>query len=72
MKAGAEAAIHSMRDIFTQQNTDADAVIRVAMLKMLLTKLGNSLITCPSPFAAVLINTYEIPTRLFISSVEGR
>ena len=68
LKAGAEAAIHSMKEIFDDENTDAvilvDAANAFNRLNRL-TALHNIQYICP-PFATVLINTYRNPARLFI------
>ena len=70
LKGGAEAAIHSMREIFNEEGCDGvilvDAENAFNRLNRLVA-LHNMQYICP-PFATVLINTYRIPTRLFISS----
>ena len=56
LKGGAEAAIHAMRDAANAFNRLNRKVA-----------LHNVQYLCP-PFATVLINTYRIPSRLFIGS----
>ena len=72
LKGGAEAAIHAMKEVF--DNNDAEAIILVdaknafnALNRMV--ALHNIQILCP-PFAKILINTYVVPSRLFISGGE--
>ena len=69
LKGGSEAAIHAMREIF--QDDDTEAVILVdarnafnAMNRQ--AALHNMQVICPA-FGTVLINTYREPTRLIIS-----
>ena len=79
LKGGAEAAIHSMKMIFEQDNTDAVILVDAENAFNRLNRqvaLHNIRFLCP-PFATVLINTYRKPSRLFIhgggeiSSMEG-
>ena len=70
LKGGAEAAIHSMREIFNDDASDAVILVDAenAFNKLnRLVALHNVQYICPQ-FATVLINTYRIPARLFISS----
>ena len=70
LKGGAEAAIHSMRQIFNDDASDAvilvDAENAYNKLNRLVA-LHNIQYICPQ-FATVLINTYRLPARLFVSS----
>ncbi len=79
MKAGSEAAIHSMKEIFNLEGTDGVILVDAANAFNRLNRsaaLHNIQYLCP-PFATVLINTYRTPSRLFITgggelqSVEG-
>ena len=57
-----------MRDIFQHENTDAVILVDAANAFNRLNRkvaLHNIQYLCP-PFATVLINTYRIPSRLFI------
>ena len=72
LKGDAEAAIHAMKEVF--DNDDTEAIIPVdaknafnALNRMV--ALHNIQILCP-PFANILINTYGVPSRLFISGGE--
>ena len=59
-----------MRDIFQHENTDAVILVDAANAFNRLNRkvaLHNVQYLCP-PFATVLINTYRIPSRLFIGS----
>ena len=70
LKGGAEAAIHSMRDIFNKEACDAVILVDAENAFNKLNRrvaLHNIQYICP-PFATVLINTYRIPARLFITS----
>ena len=69
LKGGAEAAMHSMKDIFSSVDTDAVILVDASNAFNLLNRklaLHNVQYTCP-PFATVLINTYHNPSRLLIS-----
>ena len=69
VKGGAEAAIHAMKNIFELEATDAVILVDAANAFNSLNRavsLHNMRYLCP-PFATVLINTYRIPTRLFIT-----
>ena len=79
LKAGAEAAIHSMREIFNDQQTEAVTLIDASNVFNSLTPqvaLHNIRIICPA-FSPILINTYRESLRLFITggkelrSIEG-
>ena len=67
--AGAEAAIHAMRDIFADNNTDAVLLVDASNAFNQVNRqcaLHNISILCPS-FATILKNTYGVPIRLFIT-----
>ena len=69
VKGGVEAAIHAMKNIFDKEGTDAVILVDAANAFNRLNRaiaLHNMQYLCPS-FATVLINTYRIPTRLFIT-----
>ena len=69
VKGGAEAAIHAMKLIFDREGTDAVILVDAANAFNRLNRaaaLHNMRSLCP-PFATILINTYRIPTRLFIT-----
>ena len=68
LKGGSEAAIHSMRQVFSEDSTDAIILVDAANAFNRLNRqaaLHNIQFLCPS-FATVLINTYRTPSRLFI------
>ena len=68
IKGGAEAAIHAMRSIFESDATDAVILVDAANAFNRLNRqvaLHNIQYIC-HPFSQVLINTYRIPSRLFI------
>ena len=68
IKGGAEAAIHAMRSIFESDATDAVILVDAANAFNRLDRqvaLHNIQYIC-HPFSQVLINTYRIPSRLFI------
>ena len=70
LKGGSEAAIHSMRDIFTDKASDAVILVDADNAFNKLNRavaLHNMQYIC-LPFATILINTYRIPARLFIST----
>ena len=67
--AGAEAAIHAMREIFAHENTDAVLLVDASNAFNQVNRqsaLHNISIMCPS-FATILKNTYGVPIRLFIT-----
>ena len=67
--AGAEAAIHAMRQVFENDETDAVLLIDASNAFNCLNRsvaLHNIQITCPK-IANYLINTYRHPSRLFIA-----
>jgi len=67
--AGAEAAIHAMRDIFADINTDAVLLVDASNAFNQVNRqsaLHKISILCPS-FATILKNTYGVPIRLFIT-----
>ena len=70
VKGGAEAAIHSMKEIYELESTDAVILVDAANAFNRLNRavaLHNVQYICP-PFAKVLINTYRNPARLFIAN----
>ena len=72
LKGGSEAAIHSMRDIFKGEASDAVILVDAENAFNKLNRavaLHNMQYICPQ-FATVLINTYRIPARLFISNLD--
>ena len=69
LKAGAEAAIHAMRDIFEADTTDAVILVDASNAFNNLNRqaaLHNIQYIC-SPLALTLINTYRNPSRMFVS-----
>ena len=79
LRSGAEAAIHSMREIFASENTDAVILVDARNAFNSLnreTALHNIQIICP-PMSTVVINTYRNGSRMIlfgandILSVEG-
>ena len=69
VKAGAEAAIHAMKHIYEKEGTDAVILVDAANAFNRLNRkaaLHNIQYLCP-PFATILINTYRLPARLFLS-----
>ena len=68
LKGGAEAAIHSLKEKFEEEGTDAVILVDAANAFNRLNRMAalhNIRYICP-PFATILINTYRIPARLFI------
>ena len=68
LKAGAEAAIHSMRLIFEDSSTEAVILVDANNAFDSINRkvaLHNIQVTCPS-FSKILINTYRSPSRLII------
>ena len=68
LKSGAEAAIHSMREKFEHESTDAVLLVDAENAFNRLNRrvaLHNVQYICP-PIATILINTYRVPARLFI------
>ena len=79
LKGGAEAAIHSMKNIFEAESTEAVILVDAENAFNKLNRqvaLHNIQYLCPN-FATILINTYRHPSRLFlvgggeIQSTEG-
>ena len=69
LKGGAEAAIHAMKKIFDEETTDAVILVDASNAFNRLNRraaLHNVQYLCP-PFATILINTYRLPARLFLS-----
>ena len=68
IQSGAEAAIHSMKEIFENDETEAvilvDASNAFNSLKRM-APLHNIRILCPQ-FSTILINTYRISVRMII------
>ena len=75
--AGAEAAIHSMRKMFAEEESDAVLLIDASNAFNCLNRqaaLHNIQIICPS-IANYLLNTYRAPAKLYISggkTIESR
>lgn len=68
-KGGSEAAIHSMREIFSEEGCDGVILVDASNAFNCLNRraaLHNIQITAPL-FAPVLINTYRVPSRLFVT-----
>ena len=68
LKAGTEAAIHSMRLIFEDSSTEAVILVDANNAFDSINRkvaLHNIQVTCPS-FSKILINTYRSPSRLII------
>ena len=68
LKGGAEAAIHGMKNIFEAESTDAIILVDAENAFNKLNRqvaLHNIQHLCPN-FATVLINTYRLPSRLFL------
>ncbi len=72
--SGSEAAIHAMRNIFDADDTDAVLLIDASNAFNSLSRaaaLYNIRILC-STIATYVINTYRLPTRLFITGGSRR
>ena len=68
IKGGAEAAIHAIRSIFEADTTDAVILVDASNAFNRLNRqvaLHNIQYIC-HPYSQVLINTYRVPSRLFI------
>ena len=69
LKGGAEAAIHSMKELFGMEENDAVILVEASNAFNCLNRkvtLHNIQYTCP-PLAIILISTYRQAARLFIS-----
>ena len=69
LKGGAEAAIHAMKIIYEKDSSDGVILVDAANAFNQLNRyvaLHNMQYLC-APFAVILINTYRVPTRLFIT-----
>ena len=69
LKGGSEAAIHAMKDLYEREYTDAVILVDAENAFNKLNRkvaLHNIQYLCPN-FATVLINTYRLPSRLFIT-----
>ena len=69
LQGGSEAAIHAMKKLFDDDNTDGVILVDAANAFNRLnrrTALHNIQYLC-SPFAIILINTYRQPARLFLT-----
>ena len=67
-KTGSEAAIHTMREIFEADETDAALLIDASNAFNSLNRaaaLHNVRVICPA-IAIYVINTYRAPARLFV------
>ena len=72
-KSGIEAAIHSMRELYQDANSDAMLPVDATNAFNSLSReaaLNNVAITCPE-FAQFLQNTYQRPTRLYLNNSGG-
>ena len=68
-KGGCEAAIHSMREIFSEEGCDGVILVDASNAFNRLNRrvaLHNIQIIVPL-FAPVLIDTYRVPSRLFVT-----
>ena len=68
IKGGAEAAIHTMKDLFESEETDAVILVDASNAFNSLNRvvaLHNIQYTCPE-FSVILINTYREPSRLIV------
>ena len=68
LKGGAEAAIHTRKDICEKEGSDAVILVDAANAFNSLNRavsMHNMQYICPQ-FATVLINTYRTPSRLFV------
>ena len=69
LKGGAEAAIHSMREIYEHDTTDAVILVDASNAFNRLNRqaaLHNIQVIAPA-FSTILINTYRQPSRLFVT-----
>ena len=69
LKGGSEAAIHAMKDLYEREYTDVVILVDAENAFNKLNRkvaLHNIQYLCPN-FATVLINTYRLPSRLFIT-----
>ena len=69
LKGGAEAAIHAIKEVFDDDETEAVILVDASNAFNALNRnvaLHNIQIIC-LPFSTVLINTYREPARLFIT-----
>ena len=67
-QSGAEAAIHSMKEIFDDEQTDAVILVDASIAFNSLNRnaaLHNMQILCPQ-FATILINIYRLPVRMIV------
>ena len=67
---GCEAAVHSMKSIFEDQDTEGALLVDATNAFNSINRksaLHNVSVLCP-PLAQVLINTYSHPVRLFITN----
>ena len=72
--AGAEAAIHGMREIYENESTEAVLLIDASNAFNCLNRaaaIHNIQILCPR-VATYIINTYREPSRLFVSGKNGQ
>ena len=68
LQGSAEAAIHSMKLIFTKESTDRVILVDSSNLfnsQNRKAALHNIQIICPE-FLTVFVNTYRLPVRMFI------
>ena len=64
--AGAEDAVHGMREIFEKEETDAVPLIHASNAFNRLNRKVAMRITCPK-VSLYIINMYRHPSRLFIN-----
>ena len=68
LQSGGEAAIHSMKDLFMNEDTEGVILVDACNAFNSLNRkvaLHNIQYMCPD-FAKILINTYRWPSRLFV------
>ena len=68
-KAGCEAAVHAMREIFTFEDTEAILLVDASNAFNTINRqaaLHNISVICPA-IATILRNTYQAPIKLFIT-----
>ena len=68
LQSGAEAAIHSMKEMFDDEQTDVVILVDASNKFNSLSRnsaLHNIQILCPQ-FSTILINTYRLPMRMIV------
>ena len=74
LKGGVEAAVHALREVFEDPNTQGILLVDAENAFNALNRsaaLHNSRIICPE-FSIYIINTYRKPAKLFISNTGGK